>query len=268
MKKLFPEYCPSCHQKLVIKTGEGEDTLNLVCDNDVCIGSILKRLQVGIMSLNIKHLGEKTIEKLLNAGITSSIDLFDPEKMNEEKLIKSGFFDKGKTLDNILNSVKNTKSIHINKAILSLQLENIGKTFSEKIGKHLSGLDVDFAGLQLDIRSELGIKDSNLNKTLNSSLEKMQKFGILIIKYDKEKEQKITKIVNKRVSLDLHTINKISNEIISVVEKLKWDITEITQNDCDFLIVEDKNSNSFEITYAKENNIKILTLKQIKILFI
>ena len=88
MKKFIPTHCPACELPLSIDFGKSEDVIKLVCTNDDCIGSKLKRLQKGIVALDITGLGPATIEKLLHAGIEHSYDLFDPEKYNEDILTR------------------------------------------------------------------------------------------------------------------------------------------------------------------------------------
>ena len=144
MKSFFPTICPACNKPLTIEVGEKSETLKLMCNNKECSGTLLKRLQRGIIALEIRGLGPKIIENLMNAGIESSIDLFDPEKFNSIKLISSGYFRKGRALTKILKAVNDTKSLPIKNAILSLQYEDIGKTFSEKIGMKISGVFLKF----------------------------------------------------------------------------------------------------------------------------
>lgn len=266
MKSFLPTHCPACGYKLTIEQGDKEDTLKLMCKNpDGCSGSDLKRLQKGIIALEIKGLGPKIIEKLLNAGITSSVDLFNPEKFNEKSLIESGEFQKGRALEKIMVSVKSTKSIPVQKAILSLQLDKIGKTFSEKIGQKLSGLPYDFSGLELDIREELKDENSDLNKTIKESLQIFEKSGVEI------KYMEAPKIVSnsevKKVSKKVAIETKATQEIKDVVAKLGWEIVAVCAEGCDFIIVEDKDNIENE-NWIKQIGRKIMTIKQIKLLFI
>lgn len=254
-KNFFPTVCPSCGTPLVIERGDSVDTLKLMCKNDECEGSLLKKLQKGIMALEIKGLGPAIIEDLMNAGITSSLDLFNPEKFNEDILISSGYFVKGRSLEKIIDAVKSTKSIPINKALLSLQLENIGKTFSEKIGLKLSNMESDFSSLQLDVRAQLDIENSPLNKEIKESIEMFENFGVEIVRY-KPKVYDNTKIkkVSKYVSIE------DNSEIKDIVDKLQWEIVDIEDDRCQMYI-----GNKSE--KAEELNIKILSLQKLKILF-
>ncbi len=267
MKSFFPKVCPSCQQPLIVEVGDKSDTLKLMCKNKLCCGSLLKRLQKGIIALEIRGLGPKVIENLMNAGISSTLDLFDPETFNEKVLISSGYFRKGRSLEKIMDAVKSTKSIPIHKAILSLQIDDIGKTFSEKIGQKLSGMEVDFSGLQYNIREQLEIEGSELNILLQNSIEKFEKFGVEIIKTEVKKVfttevKKVTKIVD---------ISGFSDkfEVLDVIQKLGWyyDYFETLPTNCQLLIVSEKDLKSKRVDEAKENGVKIMTLKQIKLLF-
>jgi len=263
----IPTICPACSEPLSIDRGKKEDVIKLVCTNKSCIGTQLKRLQIGIVALEIRGLGPATIEKLLHAGITHSYDLFNPVLFNETALISSGEFQKGRALTKIIDAVKNTQSIKINKLILSLQIENIGKTFSEKIGQKLSGIDADFSSLMLDIREQLDDKHSELNFLIRESLDKFRDFGVEIELYEKPKAiskediKKIDKVVYFTGFSD-----EEDSEMYKIAENdLSWDVRN---KDYELLIRPDKKYEDSEVLLAKENGIKIMTWKQIKLLFL
>lgn len=259
----IPTHCPACNKSLSIDTGKKEDVIKLMCTNPNCIGTQLKKLQKGIAALEIRGLGPSTIEKLLSAGITKSYDLFNKDICNEKELIKSGEFKKGRALYKILDAIRNTTEIEVAKAILSLQLENIGKTFSEKIAEKLSGMTPDYTSLMLDVREQLNDPDSDLNTEINESLAKFEEFGVTI-KYIEQKVKKEIKIkkINKKVQFS--GFDDIS-EMKNIVEReLSWEVTD----DFQLLIVKDKKETDDLTEKAKTNNIKIMTWKQINLLFL
>ena len=267
IKQFIPTHCPACSEPLSIDRGKKDDVIKLVCTNKSCIGTQLKKLQKGIIALEIRGLGPATIEKLLKAGITHSYDLFDPEKLNEDVLISSGYFQKGKSLTNLINAIKNTKQIPINKAILSLQLEDIGKKFSEKIGQKLSGITPDYTSLNLDVRDELNDEKSELNYLIKSSLDKFREFGVELVLYEKPKEisKEDIKKINKKVYFTGFSDEDFSEMKEIVMKDLSW---EVDSKDFEMLIVPDKKFIDENVEKSKENNIKIMTWKQIKLLFL
>ena len=144
MKHFFPEICPECSTRLVIEEGKANNVIKLVCPNDECSGSKLKKLEKGIVGLEIKGLGPAVIKKLSLSGIENAYDLFNKELFNEKSLCASGEFKKGRALEKIMIAVNTVKEIPINRAVLSLQLQDIGKTLSLQIGKYLSGVSYSF----------------------------------------------------------------------------------------------------------------------------
>lgn len=269
----FPKICPACGSKLVIEYGKTSDIIKLMCKNDACEGKSLKRLQKGIIQLEIRGLGPKIIEKLFDAGINSSVDLFNPTKFNEEILIKSGEFKKGRALEKIIDEVSKVKEIPINKAILSLQLQvkkengdgeiSIGKSLSEQIGKLLSGVDYDFTGLSRQVRDEINNHDSWLYKTISNSIKSFEENGIKIIRYsDKPKTVVKTKRAVKKIDFTNESSLDISNE--EIVEELGWEKVECPG--CDFLVTDETEHP--KIKTAKDNGIKVLTYRKFKLLFL
>jgi len=260
MKPLLPTICPACETPLTIEFGKKEDVIKLVCPNKECSGTALKKLQKGIIALDINSLGPKVIEKLSLAGITSSIDLFDKSKFNVDYLCSTGYFCKGRALDKIIEAVSKVKEIPIQKAILSLQLKDIGKTFSEKIGMLMSGIEPDYSGLQLNIREELSNKESNLYKTISDSIKKFEENDIKIIRYEVKKTEPIEiKKIKKTVASTI--------DITELISKLDWELVDVNDTNCQILVVSDKNEINEKVEYAKSNGIKIMTIKQIELVF-
>jgi NAD-dependent DNA ligase len=262
MKKMLIDKCPFCDQDLYVQTGKGDNVYKLVCINIDCEGSQLKRLQKGVEALNIKSIGPKIVEKLYNCGFTNALNLFDPSMMNKEFLIKSGEFVKGRSLDIVVDNIKAIKEIPINLAILSLQIDNIGKTFSEKIGRKMSGEIVDFTGLMLNEREMLDDKDSDLNLIINTSLEKFKEFGVDIKLYEPKKIEATLKI-KKCVEFEISD-NSIISDLIS---KLDWNTTN-NIDESDMLIVDDAKIETNRTAEYKNVGKKVMSIKQIKLLFL
>lgn len=262
IKPFLPTCCPECGSPLTIEQGKKSDTIKLVCSRrGECDGAVLKKLQKGIIAFEINGLGPSTIEKLSAAGIESSLDLFDPSKFSEKALCASGEFRKGRLLEKILDAVGKVKEIPIHKAILSLQFKDIGKTFSERIGQIFSGMEPDFSGLQLDVREQLANKDSVLYTSIENSIKKFEEFGVKIVRFEVKKVdpnsiQKVNKVVATTV------------DATEILNKLSWEVVDVKDHNCQMLIIGDKNETNASVQYAKDNGIKILTMKQVELVFV
>ncbi|MFA6089826.1 MAG: hypothetical protein WC755_08265 [Candidatus Woesearchaeota archaeon] len=256
LKPFMPTECPNCGGKLSVDYGKSADIIKLICPNPECSGSIIKTLQKGIIALEIKGLGPAVIEKLYLAGIKSSIDLFDREKFNTVSLIKSGEFKKGRALEKIIDSVSSFKEVPIDRLILSLQLKDIGRSLSSEIGKMISDVPSDFNGLNLIVRDDMD-KKGNLYQTIINSIKRVEELGIKVVRIEKKIQIAPTKKVTKRV----HFLDGDNSEII---EKLGWELVDIDK--CEILVCSEKTAESEKI--AKENNAKLYTYKQIKLLFL
>jgi len=268
--------CPECQTKLSIKKGEKEGVIKLFCPNINCSGISLRKLQKGIAILDIKGLGPKTIEKLSLSGIESVLDLFDSNKFKENKLCESIEFKKGRALDNILESVSKVKEIEIHKFINSLQIMvpknegdgyiSIGKSLSEQIGRMISGVPYDFDGLSRQVREEIMIPDTYYYVEIMEAIKNIENFGVEIKKFVVNKKPTKIKKVSKLVNFDGESNIDISSD--EIIQKLDWGISEIDSGECNLLIVVDKNNQSDKIKLAQSQGIKIMTYKQIKILFL
>lgn len=255
IKNLIPTHCPACNKPLSIEKGKDTEVIKLMCNNINCIGTKIKKLQKGIIALEIRGLGPAVIEKLLHSGINNSYELFDKEIFNKENLINSGEFKSGRALDKIIASVESVKEIPIDKAILSLQLDNIGKTFSEKLGMIISGVDVDLTGLLISVRDDLEDKSQGIYKEIEDCIKKFEDYGIIIKRYEKPKAVKAKKL-SKTVSISDESIRE-------QLTPLGWDIQDSL--DVDMHICLDKKDVSEEIL---ESGIKVMTMKQINLLFL
>lgn len=273
IKSFLIKVCPACNTSLKVKKGQKDDVMKLVCPNKNCEGSNLKKLQKGLQIFNIKGIGPKMVEKLVSAGVTSSLDLFNPQIIDYDKLINSGHFSEGSTLDNLLENIEKVKEIPVDKAILSLQIMvpkedskgtiSIGKSLSLEIGKMISGVPYDFEKLSIQVREEISDTTSELYNSIINTLKDFENFGIKIKYFDKiQKVVEIKKVLKKVCFQDDPT--SIGMTKAEFLKKLNWN--EVKLKDADNLVVE-KPVGSL-VDEAKNANIKILTYKQIKLLFL
>ena len=108
-----------------------------MCKNTDCPSQVVKKLANGIEALEIKGIGEGKALMLVESGITSIFDFFNPNKMNEAFLSK-GQFKRGRELDLVLECPKKITEVDLDRVILSLQFLNLGKSGSLEAAKILT----------------------------------------------------------------------------------------------------------------------------------
>lgn len=139
----FPTKCPCCGEVLV---RESQDVIR--CVNDSCSGTFIKQMErvVSTKGLNIKGLGPKGIEALVNAGfLTSPCDLF---KITYEDYMELDAFDQNQALS-IIEQIKNL-NLPLNKWLYAACIPNLGATAAEELAKQQGTLFTDIVTL-LDV---------------------------------------------------------------------------------------------------------------------
>ncbi|QDB70308.1 putative DNA ligase [Aeromonas phage CF8] len=116
----FPTKCPCCDSLLVIETPAVRR-----CVNDSCSGKFLKQMNrlVGPRGLDIKGLGKKGLEALVDAGYLSSPqDLF---KLTRDDYLNLDVFDQNQ-VDSILEQISETPKLPLNNWLFASCIPNMG----------------------------------------------------------------------------------------------------------------------------------------------
>lgn len=132
---LIPDFCPSCHTKLVLSSTK----VDLVCPNAIyCPAQVLGRLSYFTSrgNANIEGLSEKTLGKFVeNQGIHDVADIFDLDFELAREW--EGFGQK--SIDNLEKSIAKTKTGIIDyKFLAGLGIEGIGPEVARLIVSRIS----------------------------------------------------------------------------------------------------------------------------------
>jgi DNA ligase (NAD+) len=149
----FPHNCPSCGSKLRVEVSkDGHNSPEtLWCDNDDCLAKQYKKLCNGIDALELKGIGESKALSLVQAGVVTIFDFFNPAKMNKAALIKSGQFVEGRELEILLAIPASLKETEFENVIRALQFPNLGRTGAKFVAKMLvdkNPFNGDYKGLE------------------------------------------------------------------------------------------------------------------------
>ncbi len=147
----FIKNCPECNTKLIRKEGEAV----WYCPNvNGCPPQIKGKLEhfIGRRAMDIETLGEDRVELLYDKGLVKNpADLYDlqydqliglekvyPEEPGKKER-KVSF--REKTVNNILNSIKNSKKVPFERVLYALGIRYVGETVAKKLAKHFQSID-------------------------------------------------------------------------------------------------------------------------------
>lgn len=132
----FPEYCPSCHEKVIREEGEAA----IRCINPECPAQLLRNL-IHFCSrdaMDIEGLGPAIIETFVDNGIIeNTIDIFN---LNYDKILQLDGF-KETSVNNIKNSVEKSKNNDLSKLIFALGIRHIGAKAGKLLSEHFKDID-------------------------------------------------------------------------------------------------------------------------------
>ena len=134
----MPENCPSCGHKLI----KIEDQVAIKCINPACPEIIKRKIEYFVSrdAMNITGLGEKIIEKFIELGkIKDIVDIYSLHEYREEleNLEKMG----KKSVDNLLNSIEESKKREYSKVLYSLGIPFVGKFTANLLAKEFLNID-------------------------------------------------------------------------------------------------------------------------------
>ena len=135
-KKGIPKKCPVCRSKIVHKEGE----VAVRCPNRMCPARLKWRIKYFASrdAMDIDHLGESTVDKLIENGYVDSIaDLYNLTK--EDILTLEGF--KDKSVQNLLDSIERSKNQRLSRLIYGLGIRHVGKYAAQLLASKYKSID-------------------------------------------------------------------------------------------------------------------------------
>jgi len=135
-KKKIPEKCPICGTKVIREL----DMVAVRCPNKQCPARLKWRVKYYASrdAMDIDHLGESTIDKLLDKGLIENIaDLYFLKK--EDMLTLEGF--KEKSVQNLLDSIGKSKQQDLSRLIYGLGIRHVGKYAAQLLASKYNSID-------------------------------------------------------------------------------------------------------------------------------
>lgn len=260
----IPEICPACGQEArVIRENDVEA---LYCMNPDCAAKKIKAFTLFVSrdAMNIDGLSEATLEKFIAKGfIHEFADVFEIEKYRDEIVTMEGFGEK--SFQNLLESIEKAKDTTLPKVIYSLGIANIGLANAKVICRHF---DNDIEKIRCADVEEISAIDSigpviagNLsayfkNEENNRKLSRL--LSCLRIRQEETAGAQILAGLNFVITGSVeHFANR--GEVKELIESLGGKVTGSVTGKTNYLINNDKASNSSKNKKAKELGIPILS---------
>lgn len=257
--------CPTCGEKLVVKnTG----TANILyCPNENCNSRIVNKIThfVSKKCANIEGMSKATIQTLLDAELINNFEDIYKLQNHKDKLFKLPGFGQ-KSVEKLLLSIENSRTIKLENFIAALGIDNIGtsaaKTISKACGGNLNTLimmwanDFDFTTLddfgEVTAKSFTDYFDEYINEI--EALASHMKFIIPEVKIGSNidlggKSFCVTGSLN---------IYKNRDELIKDIETHGGKIVGSVSKKIDYLLTNDADSGSTKARKAAELNIPII----------
>jgi len=258
-RKKIPKKCPVCGSE-ILKT-EGEVAIR--CPNKLCPARLKWRVKYFASrdAMDIDHLGESTIDKLIEKGFIDNIaDLYSIKLENILEL--EGF--KDKSAQNLIESIDKSKKQDLSRLFYGLGIRFVGKYASQLLASKYNSIDKlsNATAEELKEIDGLGEKTAEAIVTFFSTeenillIDRFKKIGIKT----KEKKKEGLLLEGKKFVFT-GALTKLSRPDASDLIKKKGGIvsSSISKN-IDYVIVGENPGSKFE--KAKKLNLKMIDEKE------
>ena len=265
---VIPDICPCCGSKAEIKYTDNSKFL--MCTNPNCSAKLLAKFThfVSRNCANIDGLSEATLEFLITERwIKKFQDIYHLWRHRYEWEQFDGFGEK--SVDKILNSIEESRSITCANFITALSIDGVGKSAAKTISDYFNGDFYEFIeafddGFDWTTLTDIGDKTAqNINEYLaKNDVEVWQlaeEFEFIMPKKDVIEENPFN---GKSVAVTGKLVHFTRDSINAKLESLGAKPASGVSAKTDYLINNDPTSSSSKNKKANELNIPIITEDQ------
>jgi DNA ligase (NAD+) len=260
-KKNIPNKCPICGTNIIREEGE----VAVRCPNKLCPARLKWRIKYYASrdAMDIDHLGESTIDKLLENGLIDNIaDLYFLKK--EDILKLEGF--KEKSTENLLNSIEKSKKQDLSRLIYGLGIRHVGKYAAQLLASKYCSID-ELAKVKEEELKEidgLGEKSAEAIATFfatDENLRLIDRLNKIGVKTKEEKKEGLPLQDKKFVFTGgLTTLSR--PEASDLIKQKGGIVASSVSKDIDFVILGNKPGSKYE--KAKKLNLNIIDEDEFK----
>lgn len=257
----LPEYCPSCHTKVVREEGEAA----IYCPNIECPAQLMRNLIhfASRNAMDIDGMGPAVLDGLVNAGwVHSPADLYD---LTEEQIASLERMGK-KSASNLMNALEKSKQNDLSKVIFALGIPEVGEKTAAELASAFGSMEkLSWATLEqltaLDGFGEVvaqNIVSFFLEERNRVQIERLAKAGINM---ESTKVKAGDTFEGKTFVLTgtLPTLKR--NEAKELIESLGGKVSSSVSKKTDYVVAGEEAGS--KLTKANELGITILTEEQL-----
>ena len=257
----LPEYCPSCHTKVVREEGEAA----IYCPNIECPAQLMRNLIhfASRNAMDIDGMGPAVLDGLVNAGwVHSPADLYD---LTEEQIASLERMGK-KSASNLMNALEKSKQNDLSKVIFALGIPEVGEKTAAELASAFGSMEkLSWATLEqltaLDGFGEVvaqNIVSFFLEERNRVQIERLAKAGVNM---ESTKVKAGDTFEGKTFVLTgtLPTLKR--NEAKELIESLGGKVSSSVSKKTDYVVAGEEAGS--KLTKANELGITILTEEQL-----
>lgn len=260
-----PEYCPACGGKTEICQMNNVETL--YCTNSRCSARRIKSFSLFVSrdAMNIEGLSEATLEKFIAHGyIHTFADIYHLNHYREEIVSMDGFGEK--SYQNLMESIDRSRKTTLARVIYALGIPNIGAANAKLLCRFFN---YDLKRLreanEEEIASIEGIGDVIAASVVNYFEEEANKTALEALLYEldieKPEENENSSVLAGKTFVITGSVFHFANrsELKNYIEERGGKVTGSVTKKTDYLINNEKESNSSKNKKARELNIPLLS---------
>ena len=216
-------------------------------------------------AMNVDGLSEATLQKMIDVGLLNEIyDLFTLKDHKEEILELEGFGEK--SYQNLINAINDSKQPALANFIYSLGIPNVGLSNAKLICKHFKE---DFNAIR-EADAEDFIAIDQIGPMIAEAMvsyfhtphnQKILEQLLQYVQFEKKEESKTEQILEGKTFVVTGSLDHFDNrkQLKEEIEQMGGKVTGSVSKKTDYLINNDKMSQSSKNKKAMELNIPILS---------
>ena len=259
-KKKIPGKCPVCGTEAVRPEGE----VAIRCPNKYCDARLKWRLRYFASrdAMDIDHLGESTIDKLIELNMVENItDLYN---LTKEQILKLEGF-KEKSAENLLESIEKSKKQDLSRLLYGLGIRHVGKYAAQLLAITYHSIDELAKATEEELKQIDGLGEKSAEAIISyfaseenqKIVEKLKELGVKT----KEENKENLKLSGKKFVFT-GSINLSRPVASDMIKKHGGIVASSVKKDIDYVVVGDKPGSKYN--KAKKLDLKIINEEEFR----